>query len=614
MDMIKRLGMVIAVAVTLGGVAHAQGQGFAINRYEPTTAGEPSFMVDYPWYSKTRWFAGGLTLNYAHNPLTYGYRLQSDGQYREQGPIIGNQLSLHVDLAASFLDRITIAVSLPIVLFENGSTQEGISPLNGVAVGDIRLGAMARLYGQAYESKFSLHLGINVWVPFNKWPSEGESGVRVMPKLIAAGFYKGLRYSVNAAFYYRPQSSIGDAAPTAGNSSGSEIQLGGSIGYWDKARHFTIAPEVLLASVVIGGKPFQKSYTSLEALLGAHYHIKEQVWVGLAAGLGALRQPGTPDFRALLRISYAPVRHHKPVKLDGDRDHDGIPDSVDKCPDDPEDKDGFEDQDGCPDLDNDKDGIVDLKDKCPNDPEDKDGFEDKDGCPDPDNDKDDIVDLKDKCPNEPEDKDGFEDEDGCPDPDNDQDGVLDVDDACPLVPGPKENKGCPDPDRDGDMIPDRLDNCPDEPGVPEYHGCKKPQKVEIRNGHLDIIDSVYFALDKDVIIAKSFPLLDNVAQVIKAHPEIKRVLVEGHTDAQGKLAHNMDLSQRRAVSVVKYLVKQGVEAGRLDARGFGPTQPIADNKTKAGRAKNRRVVFTIVGGSEVQTKESAGPAEDTLEK
>ena len=98
-----------------------------------------------------------------------------------------------------------------------------------------------------------------------------------------------------------------------------------------------------------------------------------------------------------------------------DRDGDGIPDDKDKCPDDPEDKDGFEDEDGCPDPDNDEDGILDVDDLCPNDPEDKDGFEDEDGCPDPDNDKDRILDVDDKCPNEPETYNGFQDEDGCPD-------------------------------------------------------------------------------------------------------------------------------------------------------------------------------------------------------
>jgi OOP family OmpA-OmpF porin len=98
-----------------------------------------------------------------------------------------------------------------------------------------------------------------------------------------------------------------------------------------------------------------------------------------------------------------------------DSDNDGVPDDVDQCPDIPEDRDGFQDEDGCPDFDNDNDGIYDTQDKCPNDPEDFDGFQDEDGCSDPDNDGDGIPDKFDKCPNTPEDKDGYQDEDGCPD-------------------------------------------------------------------------------------------------------------------------------------------------------------------------------------------------------
>ena len=117
-----------------------------------------------------------------------------------------------------------------------------------------------------------------------------------------------------------------------------------------------------------------------------------------------------------------------------DRDHDGIPNKKDKCPDDPEDIDGYNDTDGCPDLDNDHDGIPDLQDACPNKPEDLDGFQDEDGCPDPDNDGDGIVDARDFCPDEAEDMDGFEDDDGCPDLDNDADGVADEADTCPETP------------------------------------------------------------------------------------------------------------------------------------------------------------------------------------
>ncbi|MGD0042473.1 MAG: OmpA family protein, partial [Isosphaeraceae bacterium] len=172
----------------------------------------------------------------------------------------------------------------------------------------------------------------------------------------------------------------------------------------------------------------------------------------------------------------------------GDRDGDGIKDDVDKCPDDPEDYDGFEDEDGCPDPDNDHDGIPDKVDLCPNDPEDFDGFEDEDGCPDPDNDHDRIPDKLDKCPNEPETYNGFEDEDGCPD------------------------KGL----------------------------------VIVQRGKLEIMDKIYFETDKDEILPRSFPLLDQIAGTIKGHPEIKLIEIQGHADERGDDEHNLDLTDRRA--------------------------------------------------------------------
>ena len=131
-----------------------------------------------------------------------------------------------------------------------------------------------------------------------------------------------------------------------------------------------------------------------------------------------------------------------------DSDNDGIPEKEDLCPNEPEDKDGFQDQDGCPELDNDEDSIYDAVDKCPNLAEDRDGFQDEDGCPDPDNEYDGILDAQDKCPNEPEDMDGFEDYDGCPELDNDKDGILDSQDKCPNDPetynGFEDTDGCPD--------------------------------------------------------------------------------------------------------------------------------------------------------------------------
>jgi outer membrane protein OmpA-like peptidoglycan-associated protein len=242
--------------------------------------------------------------------------------------------------------------------------------------------------------------------------------------------------------------------------------------------------------------------------------------------------------------------------------------------------------------DTDGDGIIDKLDKCPLEPEDKDGFEDEDGCPDPDNDKDGVPDIDDKCPMVPEDKDGFEDEDGCPDPDNDKDGILDADDKCPNEPGPKENGGCPDKDRDGDTVVDRLDKCPDVPGPPDNDGCPKQKYIVVTKDKIELKQKVHFATAKATIYPDSFPMLTEVADVLKGRPEI-RVRIEGHTDSRGGLKYNLKLSQSRADSVKAFLVGQGVDPSRMETRGFGPTQPIADNRTASGREQNRRTEFII---------------------
>jgi outer membrane protein OmpA-like peptidoglycan-associated protein len=259
------------------------------------------------------------------------------------------------------------------------------------------------------------------------------------------------------------------------------------------------------------------------------------------------------------------IANSAPDRCQGeDSDHDGIPDRVDRCPKDPEDKDGFEDADGCPDPDNDKDGLSDTRDKCPNEPEDVDGFRDDDGCPDPDNDQDGVADAQDKCPLEPEDKDGFQDDDGCPDPDNDKDGYLDGVDKCPNEPGPAGGDGCPGKFKFITVTPDRI---------------------ELRQ-------TIFFRTSRAEIMSKSYPLLDEVALALKSRPTM-RVRIEGHTDSRGNRLLNTRLSQARADSVMTYLAGHGIAPERMEARGFGPDQPIETNKTAAGREKNRRVEFVI---------------------
>jgi len=298
-------------------------------------------------------------------------------------------------------------------------------------------------------------------------------------------------------------------------------------------------------------------------------------------------------------------------KTDGDRD--GVPDLDDKCPDVP----GKPELSGCPDTDG--DGIPDAEDACPQQP----GPKESQGCPAAkDSDGDGIPDDIDRCPLDPEDLDGFQDDDGCPDPDDDGDGIVDKVDACPATPGPIENRGCPILDRDGDAVPDAEDRCPAEAGPRENGGCpvldrdkdgfnddvdkcpdqpgvapdgcpRKYTLVEVKKDRIAIKQQVHFATAKWKVLPDSFALLDQVVQVLKDYPAM-RLSIEGHTDSVGGEAMNMKLSQARAEAVRDYLGAKGVAADRLEAVGYGPTKPIASNKTDKGRAQNRRTEFRIV--------------------
>ena len=216
-----------------------------------------------------------------------------------------------------------------------------------------------------------------------------------------------------------------------------------------------------------------------------------------------------------------------------DRDLDGIRDSKDKCPTEPEDYDGHEDEDGCPDYDRDGDGISDDRDRCPDHPEDKDGFQDEDGCPESDNDRDGILDANDKCPNQPEDKDGDQDEDGCPD---------------------------------------------------------LYENIRVVGDRIELNQQIFFALGRAKIRKKSYRMLNEVADVLMKNPSM-RVRIEGHTDTRGSDRRNLKLSERRAASVRTFMIEAGVQPSRIFAKGFGETRLLKGTKGKDKR--NRRVEFHI---------------------
>ncbi len=237
--------------------------------------------------------------------------------------------------------------------------------------------------------------------------------------------------------------------------------------------------------------------------------------------------------------------------------------------------------------DADNDGIKDRSDQCPRDPEDLDGFQDEDGCSDPDNDNDAVLDVNDECPSQP----GPVTNRGCPVKDSDGDGLADDVDRCPMEFGPKERQGCPLRDSDKDGVPDDQDQCPDKPGPPDNLGC--PYKlIQVTDKMIVLKEKIYFAFAKAVIQPRSFPLLDEIAQALRDHPTFV-IRIEGHTDSVGSAASNLKLSQARANAVRDYLIRKGIEPARLKAVGYGEERPIDDNATEAGRAVNRRVEFHI---------------------
>ena len=274
-----------------------------------------------------------------------------------------------------------------------------------------------------------------------------------------------------------------------------------------------------------------------------------------------------------------------------DTDGDGVPDFRDECPNTPQEAYGYLSVSGCP-LDSDGDGVYDYLDLCPNTPAAAYGMVDSVGCP-LDTDGDGVYDYLDLCPGTPAEARGMVDQNGCP-TDTDKDGVFDYCDHCPDTPAEARNHvdsvGC-FLDTDGDGVYDYEDLCPTIAGVKANLGCPEVKR-EVRNLLNKAMSGIQFENGKATIKSSSYKILNDIAKIFIDNPTYI-IEVQGHTDNVGKYDYNMDLSERRAQSVRTYLVNKGVPAQRLTAHGYGPDKPIADNKTKAGRAKNRRVEFNI---------------------
>ncbi|MFT3769291.1 MAG: OmpA family protein [Minicystis sp.] len=578
-------------AASLPAAAEAQVYStppLALDKFDPAPAGDRMFGVQSPYVAGHLVPHVMLLADYAHNPLV----IRSLPGENNLGIVVSSQLFLHLNGGLALWNRVYLNVDIPVALSQSGESPNiagfGTFPSpNNAQFGDVRFGARVRLFGE-YDDPFQLAVGGYVWAPTGvsspgSYVSDGK--VRGLPQIIAGGRTNRLVYSAAIGPQIRP------AQQYVSVGQGTMFEWGAGIGVLLlDGRNLQLGAEM---SGALTFRDVQKRTNNAELLFDVRYRVGD-LEVGAGVGPGLASGLGSPDVRGVLMIAYSP-------EVKRDRDGDGIEDKLDACPD----VKGLPSQDpkkhGCPVVDRDKDGVPDEEDACPDVAGVKSCEPHKNGCPS-DRDNDHILDAQDACP----DVAGLASPDprknGCPaDADCDGDGVPNAEDACPAVkgppsPDPKKN-GCPQ-DRDEDGVPDAEDACPDHPGPkssdPKRNGC--PQ-VRVEESEVFILDQVEFDVDRATIKKVSDPLLDNVASVLKRHPEITKLEVQGHTDNTGGAFHNKQLSQARAESVIKALVARGIARPRLTGKGYGQEKPIADNGTDEGRQKNRRVQFVILGRS-----------------
>jgi outer membrane protein OmpA-like peptidoglycan-associated protein len=528
-------------------------------------------------------FRVGVAGFYTHGNL----RSTQAGSFSD---LLQDRFGFQVFGALGLTDWLELGANVPVYAYQQGSSSLGVS---SAGLGNPWLQAKVNILDAHKPISLSVVLGLGL--PLGTDAAQGNGGFEAAPRLQIGRVYDKWQFGVELGYLHRTTVDFLPLTHSTFDRVGSQLHLGvmvATVNPTGPRGEFTFRGFIPMA----GGMP------GLEGQLGFRWALGPVELIA-SAGPGFGGQTTTPAVRAYFGAAFANVPMTQPTCVEGrnyvlaecpdlDRDGDGVKNETDLAPLLPEDKDGFEDDDGAPDPDNDRDGVIDTLDECP----DVSGPAANHGCPDTDKDKDGIVDRLDKCIDQPEDMDDFEDSDGCPEADNDQDGFADALDACPLIAGIPQEKGCPAKDTDGDGVFDHEDNCPAEKGVKENAGCPPEQKqlVIITVEQLKILDKVYFDTGKASIQKRSDALLANIAQVLTVHPEIALIQIEGHTDTVGKPEQNKKLSQDRAESVKAWLVKKGVADGRLRAVGFGQEKPAQPNDTPAGREFNRRVEFNIV--------------------
>ncbi len=579
----------------LATAARAEREGFDASGFWPRPGADRVLSLEGSEVAP-RWTPyGGLWLHYFHNPLDRETRAGDDSA---TAAVVEHRLLGHLSMGVGLFDWVDVDVSLPVMLLSTGEVE-------GAGVGDLafRIRGVA-LRRDAEDDGFGLGFGVTLTAPTGDPAAfAGDGGVTVGPNLAMTYGVGPAVILLNVGLRFRT-----DEGAFANLALGHELTYGLGV---DLEAHENVRVGVEVVGRTSLTAPWSGKVDSpLEIAAGPRFRIFKHLWLDLAAAAGVVGGYGTPDFRVLTGVQWAPMSRGP-----SDRDRDRILDDADDCPDDAEDRDGHEDDDGCPELDNDKDGVADRDDgsaddtgfgRCRDVPEDRDGFQDDDGCPEADNDQDGVPDRTDGsdcstperdqvcregggrcqdgrcvdeagfglCKNDREDPDGWEDDDGCPDNDNDGDGFVDEFDG-PRNPGDRLGS-CRD-------YPETRNNFMDDDGCPDstFKIFEEPVPIE-------------FKFDAFAVQDRYKPMLDDVAEVLKSQTQVKRIEVQGHTDDRGAPDYNRDLSLARATAVVQYLVFRGVPEAMLTPVGHGEACPVWPGKSEGARRTNRRVNLFIV--------------------
>lgn len=480
----------LACLLVLLAAASTRAQGLDGQRFVPAAGASSGFVIERPLVIGHLVPGAGLFLNFADDAL-----IESD---RATGETLSRPLdsSLTLDLVASLglYERLELALQLPLHVHYDGDAGAAGGPVEASeGIGDLRLTPIVRLFSS--QGAMPLVLGASLPITFptgSKAGLRGSAGVTIEPRLLVGLLGRRLGVYGNLGARLRPQAEDGDLV-------GQELTVGAGMSYALYASEDLLDLLVELASAWdLSREGDELTDLPVELFAGVGWKLHRDWTVFGGGGVGVTDGLGTPDFRLFAGLRWTPRGAGRAA---------------------------YRDTDG--------DGVADLHDRCPDAPEDPDGFQDADGCPEADN--------------------------------------------------------------DGDRVPDETDECPDIPEArgDDGDGCPDRGRVIVQSGEIVILGKVQFTTGSAEVSRKSDSTLDEIANALNDHLEIKDLEIQGHTDDVGDAGLNRRLSQARAESIKKALVRRKVAPGRLSAVGHGEARPIAPNRSAAGRAKNRRVEFVV---------------------